>query len=292
VIIVSLKGGLGNQMFQYATARRIAHKNCVPLKLDISWFGSSGQDTRRTYQLGNFNILEDFASNPEIESFKPVSRLGKVTAAARAKLFPKGNRLIQQNSLYFDPKILAVSGNACLEGDWGCEKYFLDIRDILKKEFTLRESLDADNEKAASEIRTVSSVSIHVRRGDFVTNPIARRFHGLCSIEYYRQAVKEIVCRVHDPHFFIFSDDHIWVKENLMLEYPSTVVCHNDTSKGNEDLWLMSLCKHNIIANSTFSWWGAWLNDNPGKTVVAPLRWLNMPDYDPRDMLPGSWIKL
>jgi hypothetical protein len=292
MVIVCLKGGLGNQMFQYATGRRIALKNSARLKLDISWFGNTGRDIHRTYELKNFNILEEFASAYEVARLKPGNGFGSLVSRLKQKLAPHHNPYKLEKSLYFDPEILSVTGDVYLEGNWGSEKYFLDIEDILRKEFTLRQALDQTNENLAEQIRTVTSLSIHVRRGDFVTNPLTNQFHGVCSLDYYRSAVEEIVRYVKNPHLFVFSDDHQWVKENLKFEFPATVVCYNDSSKGHVDMKLMSLCKHNIIANSTFSWWAAWLNDNPDKKVIAPLRWLNKKDFDARDLFPESWIRL
>jgi len=133
---------------------------------------------------------------------------------------------------------------------------------------------------------------LHIRRGDYVHAPLANQFHGLCSLDYYQKAVNYIYQKIPDCHFYIFSDDHSWVCENFKLDYPVTMVDHNDADKDYEDLRLMSLCKYNIIANSSFSWWGAWLNANPEKIVLCPERWFNDLSLDIKDLMPDSWIRV
>ena len=135
-------------------------------------------------------------------------------------------------------------------------------------------------------------MSIHVRRGDYVSDAITQEIHGLSPLEYYAAAIQHIAHVAVQPHFFVFSDDPSWVRQNLHIDYPTTYVEHNTADRNYEDLRLMSLCRHHIIANSTFSWWGAWLGSNRAKMVIAPKRWFNTPDKDTRDLIPRSWIQL
>ncbi len=293
MVIVRLKGGLGNQMFQYAMARRIAYKNRVPLKLDITWFNNTKNDTSRVYELKHLQIVEDFASEDEIGGFVKNKGLDSYVSKITSRFLPLSWRTyIRERKFSFDPDILRLPGNVYLDGVWGTEKYFMDIKEIIQHEFALRNPSNEVNKKMGQLIESVASVAVHVRRGDYVSNPITNRYHGVCSLEYYDRAVAEIAKMVKEPHFFIFSDDLDWVRNNLKFGFPAIYLNHNSGDQGHEDMKLMSLCRHNIIANSTFSWWGAWLNKNPDKLVYAPAKWFNTKKLDTKDLLPISWKKL
>lgn len=179
-----------------------------------------------------------------------------------------------------------------LAGYWQSESYFSAIGDVIRREFTVKYEPDSTSNETEERIGKTQSVSIHVRRRDFVENSETKRLHGTCSLDYYSECVTLIGSKVADPHFFVFSDDPDWVTKNLRLKYPCRYVTHNDASRNYEDLRLMSCCKHNIICNSSFSWWGAWLNRNPDKIVLAPRRWFGELNFDTRDLLPASWIKV
>lgn len=289
MVIVKLKGGLGNQMFQYALGRRISLINKVALKLDIEWFENVGNDTSREYELKHLKIYEQFASKEEIK------RLYKETGLIRnfRRLIPFNRRsYINERTSSFDPAIINLRDNVYLDGVWANEKYFLDIKELIREEFELRNQSNEVNLKMTEQIGSVNSVAVHIRRGDYVSNPIANRYHGLCSIEYYLHAVSEIAKKLKDPHFFLFSDDPQWVKDNLRIAYPIVYVDHNGPEQGHEDLKLMKICKHNIIANSSFSWWGAWLNSNLDKIIYAPSRWSNNRPGNNNDCVPQAWISL
>lgn len=287
MVIVQLIGGLGNQLFQYALARRIAHMHNVPLKLDF--YGFEAYKLHK-YSLQHFNIREDFASPDEIARFKNksgvLSRL-----ATKFKPYYKCS-VVHERFFYFDSNMLKVSKNVYLEGYWQSEKYFKDIEDIIRREFTVKYKSDVTNEQVAQNILSVNAVSLHVRRGDYVSNLTINQFHGTCSLEYYNQAIAQIAKKVETPHFFVFSDDPEWVKSNLKIDYSITIVDHNNADKNYEDIRLMSLCKHHIIANSSFSWWGAWLCRNPNKIVIAPLKWFNDKSINTTDLIPDGWIKI
>lgn len=290
MVIVRLIGGLGNQLFQYAAGRRIAYFHDVPLKFDISWFE---RVKSRKYSLSHFNIIEDIASSDDITRLKGKTGIGKFISRFFEVGRPYYERsAVREQFLHFDPNILKVSGNVYLNGYWGSEKYFKDIEDILRRELTVKTEPSAINIAMAERISQVLAVSMHIRRGDFVSNPITHQFHGLCSLDYYNMAIDRIAQMVEKPYFFIFSDDPQWVQENLNPKYPVTFVTHNSAEKDYEDLRLMSMCKHHIIANSTFGWWGAWLNPDPQRIVFAPRQWFNEPGLDTRDLLPDGWIKL
>ena len=293
MVIVKLVGGLGNQLFQYAAARRLSLLHQTVLKLDVSPFEHY---KLHAYSLKPFCIQEVFATPEEIAEVKGTSKKGlaKITFRLGRKLKPYYRQPIFSESDLrpFDQNIMKTPKHMYLDGYWQSEKYFVDIQDIIRREFTVKYEQDCQSREIANSITSTQSVSIHVRRGDYVSNSETRRVHGVCNLDYYKQCVSLITGKITSPHFFVFSDDPGWVVENLRLDYPTSFVTHNDATKNYEDLRLMSMCKHNIIANSSFSWWGAWLNANPNKMVLTPQRWFNDPSIDTRDLLPDGWIKV
>lgn len=293
MVIVRLIGGLGNQLFQYAAARRLSILHQTTLKLDISAF--EHYELRR-YSLGSFRIQEVFATPEEIAEVKGTSKKGLAKIAFRLirKLQPYYRRPVfrQPRLRPFDPNIMKTPKHVYLDGYWQSEKYFVGIQDVIRREFTVKVEQDSQSRKIAEQIASAQSVSIHVRRGDYISNPRVSQVHGVCGLDYYKRCGQLIADTLGPSHFFVFSDDTDWVTQNLHLDYPTTLVTHNDATKDHEDLWLMSMCQHNIIANSSFGWWGAWLNVNPSKIVLAPRRWFNDPSLDTRDLLPDGWIKV
>jgi len=296
MIIVKLSGGLGNQMFQYAAGRRLAFHRNVPLKLDLAGFGATTpEETPRHYALNVFNIAEEFAGPEEVAQLcKPGNNLLMKSLKNVSGIFLSLSRqtCFKERHFHFDPSLLRLGSNVYLDGYWQSEKYFCSAQNIIRNDFTVSTPLAGANLDASNRIISTNSVSLHVRRGDYVTNPATGHYHGLCSPEYYQQAVDYIANRTSDPHLIIFSDDICWVREQLRLPRPVTFVEHNGPEFSHEDLRLMSLCKHNIIANSSFSWWGAWLNRNPEKMVVAPEQWFNRQDISIADLIPPDWHRI
>lgn len=299
MVIVRLIGGLGNQMFQYAAARRLSILHQTTLKLDITAFENY---KLRRYGLKPFNIQEVFATPQEIALFKGPSKKGLPRKVFRLgqklRLLPRKAVFSEPGFSPYNPNILKTPKDVYLQGSWQSEKYFVDIEDVIRREFTVKVEQDPQSREIAEQIMGTHSVSIHVRRGDYVLNRRIKRVHGTCSLDYCSQCVSLIAEKITRPHFFVFSDDPSWVTENLRFDYPTTFVTHNDATRDYEDLRLMSMCKHDIIANSSFSWWGAWLNANPDKIVLAPRKWFNEPDkddprdLDTRDLFPDGWIKV
>jgi hypothetical protein len=292
MIVVKLKGGLGNQLFQYAMARRIAYREHSQLKLDLSEYQNHNL---RKYRLNNFNIISEVASPEEIALVK-MPRGGK-TNSIKLRLIEKcrpyyKRHFIKESFFHFDPNILKISGDIYLEGYWQSEKYFIDIEHIIRQEITLKNDPDLLNEEIIKNMDNVQSVSVHVRRGDYILDSTINQFHGCCSVDYYHHAIDEMVRYIDQPSFFIFSDDPEWVQENLDIDYPSTIIKHNRLTKDYEDLRLMSFCKHHIIANSTFSWWGAWLCAHKEKIVISPKKWFNKAELNTRDLIPESWLRI
>ena len=192
----------------------------------------------------------------------------------------------------YDPHLSDQKLPLYMDGYWQSELYFADAAEALRRELSPREPLDDVNAEMAQSIRQCTAVSLHVRRGDYVTNAHTNAYHGVCSLDYYRRAIDHIRGQISDAHLFVFSDDADWTRENLKTDLPTTYVSANPPDRGFRDIQLMSLCRHHIISNSSFSWWGAWLNPNPGKIVVAPSQWFAAGGNDTSDLVPGSWVRL
>lgn len=291
MIIIRLMGGLGNQMFQYAFGYAMARKKSEILMLDITGFDS---DPLRKFALNLFKAETIIASKKEIENvkFEPEGFIKKIIRYALKRPRELSQSYYHEPHFHYDSIVWNLNGDLYLEGYWQSEKYFIEFRKELLEQFKLKKPLHNDTKAFKKEIEKTSSISIHVRRGDFVSNPKTYNFHGICSLAYYNNAVSIIEKKVKNPCFYIFSDDHSWVKKHLgFIERKLFVELSGDTPD-HEEMYLMSRCKHNIIANSSFSWWGAWLNQNPGKIVIAPKKWFRDLHVDTKDLLPKGWMAL
>lgn len=267
MIIARIEGGLGNQMFIYAAARSLSLRTGRMLKLDLTSVFNVDTFGRR-YQLHLFNIQAQEANKEEVAvyivgsgSFKRLQRLNR--------LLPLNWRSFIEEKSLFDPRMLQFRPKrekVYLLGYWQREEYFKKVASVIRRDFTLKVELSAETLVVAERIQNVESESVclHARR-------IA--YEHLLPKSYYEKAFEALRKRVKRPHFFIFSDDVDWVQENLNPPGPFELVTHNGAKRDFEDLWLISQCRHAIIANSSFSWWGAWLNENPGKVVIAPKNW-------------------
>lgn len=293
MIIVKLMGGLGNQMFQYALGRRLAYKHRTSLKLDLSWFETQ---TLRSYQLDTLKISATVASLNEVEKLKRAKWAGlkgRVNQAIQRRLPYYRKRVVVEQAPFFDPQIVKyISRNAYLTGYWQSEKYFTSIAPLLREELKLKEQLSVDSQVWAEKISRVNSVSLHVRRGDYVDNSHTSKFHGTCSLTYYADAIDNLRHSFPKMTTFVFSDDMNWARHNLGNHSLVEFVELNNINRDQEELMLMSLCDHHIIANSSYSWWGAWLGNCPGKIVVAPQKWFNDTTLETKDLIPETWIRL
>lgn len=294
MVIVYLMGGLGNQMFQYAAGRRLAYVLKADLRLDTNEFDV---DKLRTYALGAFNIQEHFATAEEVAAFT-ISKRGilnrLVERMLRIPCNPPSTH-IKEKHFHFDSSVLSLNDDVYLDGYWQSEKYFVDASNIIFKEFTVKSPQTGKNKELAELITSCNAVSIHVRRGDYISDPHISKLYRTCDLAYYIRCFDKITQSIQNPHFFIFGDEPKWIRKNINLPYSTTIVDHNGDDKSYEDLRLMSICKHNIIANSSFSWWGAWLNQNPKKMVFAPKQWFSKERQASRkmdDLLPASWSLL
>ena len=290
MIVVRLLGGLGNQMFQYAFGRALAERRAVSLKLDIASFETY---SLRRYALQHFGIIAELLSPEERKQLGlPRDETTRLSRLVERFLQPAAIAVVDEHSFEFDPALLDVRAPCYLRGYWQSPKYFASIESMIRREFTVQAPPNTANLNAARVVTGCDSVSVHVRRGDYVESETTGRFHGLCDPSYYRAAEAHLRERLRNPKLFVFSDDPDWAEQNLRLTAPATYFRHNGPEQDFEDLRLMALCKHHIIANSTFSWWGAWLCDNPNKTVIAPRNWFREANHSTRDLIPANWVRL
>lgn len=275
MIITRLQGGLGNQLFEYACGRSLALRRGTELALDLSQYT---EDPQRHYELDVFAIHARIATPKEIASFVGGNRVTKKLK----RLFPA--HVVREPHFAFYPPVLEAPDPSYLDGYWQSERYFRDAESTLRSELVLTRPL-GETARALQANMGDSSVSIHVRRGDYAGSQFA-----LCSLEYYEAAIARLTERIPSPQFFIFSDDVAWVQEHLALPN-STMVSGRDLSD-TEELILMSSCRHHLIANSSYSWWGAWLNPRKDKIVIAPKKWFTLEVHDTSDLLPQSWLTI
>lgn len=292
MIVVKLMGGLGNQMFQYAAARRLALWHGVPLKLDLSFLeGDQAGNTPRRFALNCFSVETLRATSWEVASM--TGRGAPLFHTALARLFGtiRGLSHYREHWFQYDPHLLQLPDNVYLEGYWQSPLYFNDAKETIRQEFTLKTVPEGKNREMADRICSVAAISLHVRRGDYVSNPDANAHHGVCGLDYYNAAIAIMMQWVEKPEVFVFSDDPVWCRKNLRISVPAQYVDHN-SKQPHEDMRLMTLCRHHIIANSSFSWWSAWLCRHPDKLVIAPKRWVNDHRRNTDDLIPGEWLRL
>lgn len=295
MIFVQMLGGLGNQMFEYACARKIAHETGDIIKLDLSLY--IDREVLNIFKLNRFNTNFAIASEEEIFKVKneiPSSLISKLIAKINLPetTYSKSSHL-KCREFHTPIRVKKKVDDIYLEGYWADPFYFHGIEEIIREEYRLKDELTPSNMEVAHLINCCDSISVHIRRGDYLAKN--QFFHSL-TLDYYKTAIKWFNEKLMDPKYFFFSDDINWVRENFNIKN-SNYVDINLADEEYYDLYLMSLCKHNIIANSTFSWWGAWLNNHPDKIVIAPQKWYNnqiAQNYyeSSKSFIPEAWIKI
>ena len=284
MIVVALNGGVGNQLFQYAAARALALRLGVPVGLDRRWY--DGRRGRR-YALDRFAIRPE-PVDPDALPFRDGRILGHLLSGLGGRF-----GIYRESGLAFDQRLLDLPDGSYLRGVFQCERYFADQEATIRRDLAFADPPDADSRATLEAIGGSLAVSLHVRRGDYVSNPRIATVHGTLAADYYRRAADLIAARCGgDPSFFVLSDDPAWAAENLQLGFPTRTVDHNDDRQATEDLRLMAACRHHILANSSFSWWGAWLNPSAEKIVVAPRPWFRDRSLDDSSIVPERWIRL
>jgi hypothetical protein len=294
MIIVKLMGGLGNQMFQYAAAKALAERNGVPLKIDLSFLNDRSEKenfTFREFELACFDIPIEIATKEELSVFKCKNRffanvLDLIGISTPIVYFEK--------SLNYDKSFMQLPKETLLIGYFQSEKYFIQIRHHILENFKWISPASDINFSLINSIESTNSVSIHIRRGDFVNNEVINSIHGSCDIDYYKRAISYINLYIENPTFFIFSDDISWAKKVFGMMSSVIFISHNVGKESFWDMRLMSYCKNNIIANSSFSWWGAWLNPNKTKIIIAPKIWYNSDNLElqTKTLIPSGWTRI
>ncbi len=286
MIIVEVMGGLGNQMYQFALYKELQYLN-KDVKLDIF---SYDNDSKREFELTNFNVDINYATVRDIMKYgKKCSRVDNIFDKVLFELVYRKKNLVysEENVQKYQPEIFEFD-NVYLSGYWQNSLYFNDVVCSLRQCFKFPNNMSTICRKVAEAIINSNSVSIHVRRSDYLDNE--GRYGNICTLQYYKCAIDYIKKRTENPHFFVFSDDIQWIRNNF-IGRDFTIVDCNSKQDSFWDMYLISICKNNIIANSSFSWWGAWLNSNPDKIVCAPEKWFNISNGD-KPWIQSSFIKI
>lgn len=299
MLIARITGGIGNQLFQYAFIRSLSIKLNKKFKLDLSWYrdyhkfekvNDPNAATKREYLLDKFNIIENLL-NPIYLSIS--YRLNNSSILNKIIKYPP-LRYFSYNTiteLDFDFNKIKSYKNVYLSGFWQKSDLFEEYKDVIKEEFTLKNKISKKNKILLSEIESSNSIAIHIRRGDLLSRPVAATEQPSSSDKYYYNAINKIKERVEKPKLFVFSDDIHWVKNNYKFDIPTTYI--DNDGPDYEHFNLMSNCKHQIIANSTFSWWAAWLNIYQEKIIISPKWWYRDPVKNESIIrIPQNWIVL
>ena len=284
MILVQLKGGLGNQMFQYAAGRSLALKYRVPLLLDPASY-----EPRQAgmYALNGLNIDAAVATPADLAAFRP-GTIGKVLN----RVLPLQLRRVYKEPHYeYDPQFLQARPPLYLRGYWQSWRYFEPVQDTILKDFTFAIPFSQQVLNKAAELQATESIAMHFRRGDY-TDATTAAYHGICEPAYYDAAAAYMLTQHPQAKFYIFTNDPAWVKDNLPAGISYEIVSGKLSHTQYEDLFLMSHCRHQVIANSSFSWWAAWLNRHKGKQVVAPARWFAIDSLSAKDLVPASWHRI
>ncbi|MES2919225.1 MAG: alpha-1,2-fucosyltransferase [Pseudomonadota bacterium] len=285
MIVVRIIGGLGNQLFQYATARALADACGEELYLDCRGF--AGYDLRN-FTLGRFNIRARIADETVQRRFPEWQRrVGRRLPFREGRL---GSWLFEKHLMFY-PDLMARGGDLFLDGYFQWERYFLGREDAIRADLTLRGELPPSVREMEMQIRSAPALAIHVRRGDYVANAVNQRMFGSCSPDYYRHALAHVREQVGPVRLFIFSDDQAFAR-TLFADQPDAVFIDGSHDDPADDMYLMSCCDHHIIANSSFSWWGAWLGRAPGQVVVAPEPWFDWPAFAGVELAAEGWHRI
>lgn len=284
MIIARLQGGLGNQLFQYAAAKSLAHRLDKPFKLEI--ITSLQKDKLRHIALYDLNTTFELATKEAVSQFVSFPSLYRHKPALFSKF---GRNIYREPHFHFDRQFFQCHDPVFLDGFWQSPLYFKDIETIIRHDFTVKESLIQALKEKGQELENRSSLAVHVRRGDFL-HPKTGAYHGVLDAAWYTKAIRLVMEKIPGVSIYYFSDDIEWVKKNLPASGAEYVSSY--TKSAIEDFYLMTHCRHNIIANSSFSWWTGWLNANPGKMVVAPKKWFADDRINTTDLIPVEWLRV
>lgn len=288
-IIIKIQGGLGNQLFQYALGRNLSLSRNLQVRYDLSWFGAQ---SKRKYELDKLQTIIDLAPNHETEKLRRYQKKSWLRHPIHNLFQANSLKYVHEKNICFDSNILSIKPPAYLDGHWISEKYFFKIAAQLREEMRPKDKPTGENAKILEAIVRQEAIAVHIRRGDYIQERQTNKFHGTATIDYYQKAAQYILEKIISPVFYLFSDDLEWAKNNIHINAPIIFVSQNGVNQAHEDLRLMYSCKHFIIANSTFSWWGAWLSASSDKMIITPKKWFINQRINTKDLLPGSWIKI
>lgn len=283
MIITEINGGLGNQLFQYAAGLALATRHQTELKINVQF---KEEDTSRDIGLSHFNIELKKATTKDLSSLYPASVFERIIQRILPTSFKK---YYKEKEFAYQTSFKQLGSNLYLKGYWQSELYFSSISEQIRAAFTLSPTVFQGAAKFIEEVNTIESVAIHVRKGDYLISPFADYYTNLES-SYYNKAIDLLRTRNAHLKLFVFTDDINWVKSNLQLDHSYTIASGTYTQSMYEDFKAMQSCKYHVIANSSFSWWTAWLSDRKDKVVVAPQQWFNKGPKDTQDLLPKTWL--
>jgi hypothetical protein len=296
-VTVALYGGLGNQLFQYATGLAVAKHNEAKLIIDLSWFDVAHKipnTTIRKFALAPFGIEAEIQKKRGFFTLNESNTLKRIfnRISRQFGIRLKSRQVVNEQNFRFEPSIFQLNCPITLNGYWQSPKYFDNIIAEIQGIFGSARALSPESRLVMTEILNSESICAHVRRGDYVTSKQAAKTHGLCDLEYYRKGIRIVSEGMTNPHCYVFSDDPEWVRENFDVGVPITVVDVNGPDDAHQDLWLMAACQRFVIANSSLSWWGAYLSNAQKKIVVAPKKWFAEKKYDTTDLIPADWRRI
>lgn len=285
MIVIEASGGLGNQMFQYALYKKLDFMN-KDVAFDTSFFHS--KQNLRELEIGVFGVQYKSITDKEAACIRGYGYQDSILDKLKYKLKPSKIKTYRDVIEKFQPEVLTMD-NVYLCGYWQSEKYFKDIRHIILKEFDFPAEIKQKTKKLCQQMEKENSVSIHIRRSDYLTEQNAKIYGNICTETYYENAIAYMDSQIDSPHYYVFTDDLAWARD-YFKEDKFTIVDEYRGKDSYADMYLMSRCKHNIIANSSFSWWGAWLNQNPEKKVLAPKKWFH--NHEKEEIVCEDWIRI
>ena len=281
-------------MFQYAAGKALAVRTGGELKLDL---GNCAPGAYRPYRLDVFGVRAEPAHESEIPFEFRQSRQRSLMHRARRRLRrlllsqpAVGRHVIREMGFAFDDSVISASGDKYLVGYWQSPKYFEDAADVIRSDFALTADQVGVSAGVMSDLARDGTVSVHVRRGDYVTDPVSSSYHGVCSTKYYTDALELLSDRLDVRKVFVFSDDIEWARSELRFAAPTVLMSESGGASDIADFFLMSQCEHHVIANSSFSWWAAWLGRRRDGCVVSPRHWFTDSTIDTGDLRPPGWL--
>ncbi len=289
MIITKITSGLGNQLFQYALGRHLAIQNNTRLWFDLRYYHKTYEtDTPRHFKLDRFTIDYDLLDS------SPWLYVSKATRLLPGRSLRPIFDTRKEQQFHLDPAVLQTKGTfITLDGFWQSEAYFVGSESTIRKELTFNRTPGPNFDRFRQQIEQANTpVSVHIRRGDYVNHPEFSQSFGTLGLDYYEAAIKRVSDQFPNSSLFVFSDDPGWVQEHMHFNLPPIFVINSGADADVDDLQLMSLCHHHIIANSSFSWWGAWLNSRSEKLVIAPKQWFLNKPWNTENLVPKSWLKL